>query len=98
MGVSEDQRPEGEDVVDVAVPVDVEEVCTLPALDEDGGAADGTEGAHRGAHAARHQLLSLGEQALRGLVCHPATGERERTIESAAASPDAMQSGIPTPR
>ena len=44
MGVSEDQRPEGEDVVDVAVPVDVEEVCTLPALDEDGGAADGTEG------------------------------------------------------
>ena len=41
--VPEDQRPPREDVVDVAVPVDVDEVRALAALDEERRAADRPE-------------------------------------------------------
>ena len=44
--VAEDQRPPGQDVVDVPVAVDVDEVRALAALDEERRAADGPERAH----------------------------------------------------
>jgi hypothetical protein len=45
--MAENERPPREDVVDVAVPVDVDEVCAFAALDEERRAADGSKRADR---------------------------------------------------
>ncbi len=62
--VAEDQRPPREDVVDVAIPVDVDEVGALPALDEQRRPADRLERADGRAHAPGHQLRRLREEPL----------------------------------
>ena len=53
VGVAEDQRAPGADVVDVDVAVDVEDLRALGALDEDRVAADRAHRAHGRVHAAR---------------------------------------------
>ena len=98
MRVAEDQRAPREDVVDVAVPVDVDEVCALAALDEERRAADRLERAYRRADAARQQVERLGEEPFGGLARHARAPARARATDSAASSPERMQSGIPTPR
>ena len=67
MGVAEDHRAPGADVVDVAVAVDVPNVGAGAADEEGGLAADGAEGADRGIHAAGDKLFSALLQAA-GLV------------------------------
>ena len=96
--MTEDQRAPREDVVDVAIAVDVDEVRALAALDEERRAADRAEGAHRRADSAREEIERLGEEALRDVATHARAPASARTTDSAAASPERMQSGIPTPR
>ena len=98
MRVAEDQRPPREDVVDVAVPVDVDEVRALAAVDEERRAADRLERAHGRADAARQQVERLGEEPFGGLARHARAPASARATDSAASSPERMQSGIPTPR
>ncbi len=98
MRVAEDQRAPREDVVHVAVPVDVDEIRALAAVDEERRAADRLERAHRRADAARQQLERLGEEPLGGLARHARAPASARATDSAASSPERMQSGIPTPR
>ena len=95
--VAEDQRAPRADVVDVAVAVDVEEVRALAAVDEERRAADGAERAHGRVHAAREERRRLREQALGPVAAHTAAPASAPATDSAAASPEAMQSGIPTP-
>ncbi len=98
MRVTEDERPPGEDVVDVAVPVDVDEVRALSALDEHRAAADCPERPHGRGDASGHELDRLGEEPLGGLPRHPRTPASDSASERAASSPEWMQSGMPTPR
>ena len=96
--MAEDQRPPGEDVVDVAVAVDVDEVRALAALDEERRAADGSERADGRADAAWQQARRLREEPLGPRAIHTPAPASARTTDSAAVSPDRMQSGMPTPR
>ena len=64
VGVAEDQRPPGADVVDVAVAVDVVEIGALAALDEQRLPAHRAEGAHGRIDAAREQVQRLREESL----------------------------------
>ena len=98
MRVAEDERPPRQDVVDVAIPVDVDEVRALAAVDEERRATDRLERAHGRADAARQQVERLGEEPFGGLARHARAPARARTTDSAASSPERMQSGIPTPR
>ena len=99
MRVAEDQRAPREDVVDVAVAVDVDEVRALAALDEERRAADRAERAHRRADAAREEIERLGEEALRDVAAHArAPGQRADHGLRGQPRPERMQSGIPTPR
>src|SRR5262245_49668995 len=104
MRVAEDQRPPREDVVDVAVAVDVDEIRTFTSLDEQWPSADRLERPYRRTDAAGHETGRLLEEPLRpfgraGRVgCrHRAAPASERTTERAASSPEAMQSGMPPP-
>ena len=63
MGVAEDHRAPGADVVDVAVAVEVEEIRPLGPVDEDRLAADAAEGPGRAVHAAGHELLARAKAA-----------------------------------
>ena len=63
MRVTEDHRPPGADVVDVAAPVGPVEVGTLGAGHEDRRAADGAEGAHGAVHATRDDARRALESA-----------------------------------
>ena len=63
MRVPEDQRPPGEDVVDVAVAVDVDQVRALAALDEERRAADGPKCANGRADAAGQQAEASAKSA-----------------------------------
>ena len=73
MGVAEDERAPREDVVDVPVPVDVDEVRALTPVDEERRPPDRLERPDRRADAAGHEPGRLGEQplGLRGRALHP---------------------------
>mmetsp|Transcript_41301 Transcript_41301/g.100220 ORF Transcript_41301/g.100220 Transcript_41301/m.100220 type:complete len:396 (-) Transcript_41301:89-1276(-) len=62
--VADDRRAPRADVVDVLVAVDIPRVCALDAVEDDGVAADGLEGAHRRGDTARHDLARLLHQSV----------------------------------
>ncbi len=62
VGVAQDERPPGADVVDVLRPVRAVEVRAFAARDEDGLAADGAEGAGRAVDAAWDEALGALEE------------------------------------
>ena len=98
MRMAENERPPGEDVVEVAVAVDVDEVRAFAALDEERRAAHGSKRADGRADAAWHQARRLREEPLGPRAIHTPAPASARTTDSAAVSPDRMQSGMPTPR
>ncbi len=53
VGMSRDERPPREDIVNVAIAVHVEEIGSLAALDEERLSTHSAEGAHGRVHAAR---------------------------------------------
>jgi len=57
VGMAEDSRSPGSDVVDVLVLIDVPGVGTLDAVEDDGVAADGLERTDGRGDATGHQLL-----------------------------------------
>ena len=61
VGMAEDCRPPGTDIIDVGFAVLVPQDGALAALEEHRRAADRAEGAHRGVHAAGNELLGLFE-------------------------------------
>jgi hypothetical protein len=63
--MAEDQRAPGQHVVDVPIPVDIDEVRAFAALDEERRAADGPEGPNGRADTAREETHGLREQLLR---------------------------------
>ncbi|KAF1852355.1 hypothetical protein Lal_00037083 [Lupinus albus] len=67
MGVADDGRAPGADVVDVALAFGIPEPGAFGALDEARGAAYRAEGAYRGIDAARRALLGAGEECCIGL-------------------------------
>ena len=82
MRVAEDQRPPGEDVVEIAVAVDVDEVRALAALDEERVAADRAERAHRRARRRRASAREPRRRAARR--SRASSGDaRERLCERA---------------
>ena len=95
--VPEDERPPRKDVVHVAAAVDVDEVRALAALHEERGATDRAERTHRRADPARKEIECLCEELLRALAAHARAPATARTTDSAASSPERMQSGMPTP-
>ena len=62
MRVPEDKRPPGEDVIDVAVAVDVEKPGPFPALDEQRLASDRLERPHRRIDSPGKERQGLGEE------------------------------------
>ena len=91
MRVPEDQRAPGEDVVDVAVAVDVDEVRALAALDEEWCATDGTERPNRRADPARHQAHCLCEELLRSRRApHHTQRTRQRKLQLVTSDSSVM--------
>ena len=70
VGVAQDLRAPGVDVVDVGVAVHVAQVRTAGTLHVDGVAAYGLERPNRGVHAAGDGGLGFGEKGRRTLVDH----------------------------
>ncbi len=68
MGVPQDQRPEGSQVVDVAVAVDVEDAGAAAVGDERRVAADGLEGPDGAGDTAGHDLLSAPKKLARAMA------------------------------
>ncbi|MDR6357739.1 hypothetical protein Q3H58_004410 [Pseudomonas psychrotolerans] len=62
VAVAEDHRTPGADVVDVAPVVFIDDIGTLGMLEEQRGAADALEGAHRRVDAAGDVALGLVEE------------------------------------
>jgi hypothetical protein len=60
--MTQNHRAPRQDVVDVAVPIDVVEAGAFGALDKPGLASDGAEGAHRTIYTPGDQLLCIGKQ------------------------------------
>ena len=98
MRVTEDQRAPREHVVDVAVPVDVDEIGALAAIDEERRAAHRLERTDGRADAARQEIERLRVEPFGRLARHAGAPARARATDSAASSPERMQSGMPTPR
>src|SRR5687768_15160684 len=65
IGVAEDERPPGEDVVDVLVAIEIEQARARPALDEERVAADGAESPDRTVHPTGNDPLRGGERLSR---------------------------------
>ena len=61
MGVAEDHRAPGSTIVDVAVAVEIEQICTFAAFDEDRLAADAAKRPGGTIHAAGHELFRSGK-------------------------------------
>jgi hypothetical protein len=59
MRVSKNQRAPGADVIDIPVAIDIPQVSTPAAVDEDRLAPDGAKCSRRAVYAARHKLLSV---------------------------------------
>ena len=57
VGVAADGGAPGADVVDVLVAINVPDVGAFDVIEDDGLTADGFEGPHGGADAARHEFL-----------------------------------------
>ena len=104
--VPEHQRPPRQDVVDVAVPVDVEQPGPFAPVDEQRIAPDGLESPHGRVDASGQKGDRLGEQAagffsrmLRFLHRHmyAPCRTRYRRASDDARVPDSMHCGIPTP-
>ena len=72
MGVAEDHRAPGADVVDVAVAVDVEQVGPFGPVEEDRLAADAAERPGRAVHPAGHELFGPLEGQMALFVQHGA--------------------------
>ena len=64
MGVPQDHRPPGADVIDVAIAVDVEQIGPFAAREENRLAADAAKRPRRAVHAAGHQLSWHGERGV----------------------------------
>src|SRR5262245_46430177 len=82
MSVSEDERPPGADVIDVALAVGVPEVRTLAAREEARRAADGAERAHRRVDTSGNDGLRLLEQ--RVVATHAAAFLENRSLNARA--------------
>ena len=101
VGVAQDQRAPGEDVVQIAVAVDVVEIGALSPLDEARRSAHGAVGTHRTVDATRHQPLRLRPESFRFRGVHCALLCRlfsRSTTWMAVIWPWCTQSGRPTPR
>ena len=62
VGVAQNQRPPGEDVIDVAVAVHIVHIRALALADEEGLAAHRAEGPHRRVDTAGQQALGFGKK------------------------------------
>jgi hypothetical protein len=70
MGVAEDHRPPGADVVYVPIAVEVEEVGPPAPLEEDRFPTDASKGAGGAVDAAGHELFGAGKRGLTFLSRH----------------------------
>ena len=70
VGVAEDHRSPGADVIEVAVAVDIDELGPFGMVDEDRLAAHPAEGPGRAVHAPGDKLLWRGEGGLALLAGH----------------------------
>ena len=70
MGVAENHRSPGADVVDVAVAIDIEQIGPRPALEKQRLAADAAERPGRAIHAAGHELLGAGKGEMAEIMEH----------------------------
>ena len=82
VGVAEDRRPPGPDVVDVATAVGIPDVRSLAALEDERRPADGTKGTHRAVDSAGEQPLGpldeRGRPRTHWRSCHHAAPSRLR--------------------
>jgi hypothetical protein len=70
VSVAEDEGTPGKHIIYEAVPIYVEEICSLAALDEERLAAYGTEGTHGRIDPAREEVLSLAKELRRAISMH----------------------------
>ena len=82
MGVAQDERSPGADVVDVFVAVHVPDAGALATPDEGRLATHGAEGADGAVHPAGDEGLGLGEERVGNTMLHLLTGPTRTTLSS----------------